>query len=553
MRQYQRRTAPAMRIHLAISVLVISAAVIGCRLVDSAVEMAVSTERSPAQETLPAETPGTSLIPATAEETASVSDSETPLPAGPNAAMLPAAQGDLAALTGIPQYQINLDIAPSLSSFSGNMRLDYVNNENVALDRLYFRLLPNGGKSFGDGTLSVTSAAVDGLPVEYELDQEDKTILELKLPAALPPGEQIRVEMGFSGEVPLDFGGGERPDGYGIYNLTDNVLALSGWYPVLAVYDETGWNLDPTSAIGDSLFSETSLYDVNVCLPEDVEAVATGVVVEQKQRDNDICSRYESGPVRDFFVIAGSEFNHISAEVNGTTVNSYYLPGHGAAAEKALKISADSLRIYNEKFGAYPFVELDVVEAPMRNALGVEFPGIVLIAEPLYDTPDKSSFQDATAHEVAHQWWYSVVGNDIFEEPWLDEGLTTYTSSLYYEDALPPEWLDALWNDWNERYERLKQEGRDDPVAESLAYFEADPEERSYSGVVYIKGALFFRAVRQEIGDEAFFEALAKYYQQYKYGVARGEDLLTVFETAAGRELDDLYQQWLYAPDGPSQ
>lgn len=463
----------------------------------------------------------------------------------PGAAMLPKARADLASLAGIPEYRIELEIAPSLSSFSGRMLLRYVNQESVPLDNLYFRLLPNGGKSYGDGSLQVTSAALESQPLRFEQDRADATVLQVYLPAALLPGGEARVEMAFSGEVPLDFGGGDRPEGYGIFNLTRNVLALSGWYPVLAVYDDSGWNLDPTSAIGDSLFSETALYAVTVCRPEDVVVVATGVTVDEESRDA-ACIRFESGPVRDFFIMASPEFDRVSSEVDGTAVHSYYLPGHSDAAGRVLQISADSLRIYNDKFGAYPFAELDVVEAPMRNALGVEFPGIVLVAETLYDTTDRPEFTIATAHEVAHQWWYSVIGNDIFEEPWLDEGLTTFSSSLYYEFAISPRAAEGLWDAWEDRYERLKQEGRDDPVAESLAYFEQDPGVRSYSGVVYIKGGLFFREVRREIGDDAFFKALQEYYRKNKYQVARGESLLAAFESAAGRQLDDLYQAWLY-------
>ncbi len=91
-----------------------------------------------------------------------------------------------------------------------------------------------------------------------------------------------------------------------------------------------------------------------------------------------------------------------------------------------------ALEIYNQQFGAYPYKELDVVEGPMRNALGVEYPGIVMIGASLYKAPEKPDFEITVAHEVAHQWWYNVVGNDVFDEPWLDEALATYSSDVYY-------------------------------------------------------------------------------------------------------------------------
>lgn len=553
MPEYSGRKFGASRVRFSLWLAVFSMAAFGCRLLSPgpaasqdpvfSPEAALTQNPPPAEPTEPPPGAQTKTPPGAARSTPGWGT----LPEiDPGAAMLPEARADLASLVGIPEYRIELEIAPSLASFSGRMLLSYVNRESIPLDSLYFRLLPNGGKSFGDGSLQVTSAALDSQSLRFEQDRADPTVLQVHLPAALPPGGEARIELAFSGEVPLDFGGGDRPEGYGIFNLTRNVLALSGWYPVLAVYDDSGWNLDPTSAIGDSLFSETALYAVTVCRPEDVVVVATGVTVDEESRDAAACIRFESGPVRDFFIMASPEYERVSSEVDGTVVHSYYLPGHSDAAGRALQISTDSLRIYNDQFGAYPFTELDVVEAPMRNALGVEFPGIVLVAETLYDTTDRPEFTVATAHEVAHQWWYSVIGNDIFEEPWLDEGLTTFSSSLYYEFALSPRAAEGLWDAWEDRYERLKQEGRDDPVAESLAYFEQDPGVRSYSGVVYIKGGLFFREVRREIGDDAFFKALQEYYQENKYQVARGESLLTAFESAAGRQLDDLYQSWLY-------
>jgi aminopeptidase N len=226
------------------------------------------------------------------------------------------------------------------------------------------------------------------------------------------------------------------------------------------------------------------------------------------------------------------------------------LPGHDTGGEAALSITADSLHVFNERYGAYPYTELDVVDAPMRNALGVEYPGIFLIASGLYEEPDQPSFAVATAHEVAHQWWYGVVGNDVFEEPWLDEALTTYSSSLYYQEVVGPGAYLGLVDYWQGRYDRLIQDGGDEPIAEDLSYFENATNPSSYGGVVYTKGALFFKALRDEIGDEAFFSALQGYYQEHKYQIARGDDLLDSFEEVTGKSLDGLFQDWLNSTEG---
>lgn len=489
----------------------------------------------PPTSTRPAPTPSPTLPP----------DQEGGLE--PGTALVEPEQAGLAALAGAPRYNLSLDIAQDLKSFQGSANVDFTNNENVALEALYFRLFPNEDGSYGDGALRVQAVRLAGKPVETRLSLGD-TVLEVPLPQALQPGEGVALEFEFQGQIPQDFGGSATPDGYGIYNLSDGVLALSGWYPILAVYDDDGWNLDPPSKIGDSVYSDVGFYEVEISYPGDLILAATGLKVEQDERQGTITARFESGPARDFFIVASSEFELASQRVNDTIVNSYYLPANERAGRKALTVASEALEIYNDKFGPYVYRELDVVAAPMRNALGVEFPGIVLIGARLYEDPDKPDFDITIAHEVAHQWWYSTVGNDVFEEPWLDEALATYSSSIYYEYALGSGYQEGLEGYWQGRYEQLKSQGRDDRVTASLDYFERQPGQSSYGGVVYIKGALFFKALREEIGDRAFFQALEAYYSKHSFGIARAADLLDEFETASGRDLSAFYDQWLYSP-----
>lgn len=462
--------------------------------------------------------------------------------AGQEAAMLPDARQDLETMGELNRYSISVDIDYAGHSFTGSERVKISNRETVPLDRLYFRLLPNGGKSYGGGALNVSRAAVDGQAVETHLSLSD-TVLEVPLAEPLEVGESAQVEFDFSGVVPVDFGNdADGQSGYGIYNLTDGVLALSGWYPILAVYDEQGWNLDPVSAIGDSVYSDSALYTVDVSAANDLVLATTGVQVEAGE-----ARRYASGPVRDFFMIMSPEFDVVSQEADGARINSFYLPGNEQAGEKALEVAAGSLQVYDQRFGPYPYSELDIVEAPMQNALGVEYPGIVLVSSDLYADPSEFTFAVATAHEVAHQWWYGVVGNDVFDEPWLDEALATYSSSVYFQQAEGEETYQGYAGYWLQNLQDLRDEGQDDVVTRSLSYFENQENGGSYGAVVYTKGALFFKTLRDEIGDRAFFSALQSYYQDHTYGIARTEDLLKAFETAAGRPLDDLYQEWLYS------
>jgi hypothetical protein len=454
---------------------------------------------------------------------------------------------DLSFLSQVPKYTIQLKLDFPAPTFQGQQSVSITNTQTTALNELYFRLLPNGQLSYGDGALTVQQVKVGGQAVQNELSEKD-SVLKVTLPQPLDPGQHVQVDLAFQGQVPQDFGHTAATSGYGIYNQSDNVLVLANWYPILAVYDSQGWNLDPVSYIGDSVFSEMAYYTVTISAPQELVIATTGIQAGQQVEDQTATTRFTSGPTRDFFIAASPDFKSTSKVFEGTTINSWYLPGNEQAAEQALSIAATSLGIYNDKFGSYPYPELDVVETPLRYALGVEYPGIVLIAKDLYKDPERPEFAVATAHEVAHQWWYNVVGNNVFDEPWLDEAMATYSSSLYYEDALGPAYVNGLVSSWQQRYTKLVQEGKDDLVTQTLAHFESlnDPAG-VYGGVVYSKGALFFSALRQEIGDQAFFKGLWNYYHAEEFRVATAKNLLDAFEQASGRDLQAFYQQWLYS------
>lgn len=465
------------------------------------------------------------------------------LPADQRLALLPEYQDDLQALTDLSRYAIETFVDYDAHAYQGHLTLAYTNTETAALDRLYFRLFPNGGKAYGDGSLTVESVAVNGQPVQTALALDD-SVLEVTLAAKLAPGQAARLDFEFAGRVPQDFGAGDDR-GYGIYNFTDDVLTLTGWFPLLAVYDEEGWNLDEVSNMGDSVYSDMALFTVDISIPAEAVIAASGVEAGQREAGDVTHYRFVSGPAREFVLAFSPDYEVSSQVIDGVTVNSYYLPYHAAGGEQALEDAARAIEIYNQAFGAYPYSELDVLDTPLEYAAGVEFPGVILLAGDLY-TPLDEYFSAVVAHEVAHQWWYHLIGNDIFDDPWLDEALASYSEFVFFEQVFGQEALQQIVAEYEGEYEQAVEWGLDDFVTASLDHYENDADAGDYGVVVYVKGALFFQALREEIGDEAFFAALRSYFTVRRYQIAAVQDLLDAFETTAGRSLDDLYQQWLY-------
>jgi aminopeptidase N len=332
---------------------------------------------------------------------------------------------------------------------------------------------------------------------------------------------------------------------YGVFNFDsgDQVLTLANWFPILAAWQDGDWQVDPVYGVGDAVVSETALYEVEVTAPKDWQIVTTGSEIGRTDLDGGVVHKFTSGPARDFAVVASPNFAGQQMETDGVLVRHWGLPDGEGRWGEAMQATLDALAVFDQRFGAYPYAELDVVAVPLELASGVEYPGLFLLEKQLYRPDEELPFLLGlvAAHEVAHQWWYGVVGNDVLAHPWQDEALATF-SSLVYQEKYQPEVLAGTITHYQE--DRLMAEdstgdtGIDQPVQDFLDRIE------TYSPVVYSKGALFFVDLRREIGDRAFFEALRSYYAKYAGQIATPEDLLGEFENACQCELDNVYTQW---------
>jgi hypothetical protein len=462
-------------------------------------------------------------------------------------ALLPDFADDVHLLAEAPHYQLQVQVDPSTAAFQGSLQLQYINQESVPLDQLFLRMYPNDGASYGAGSLRVMDATLNGQPAALAQPSAD-SILQIDLPAPLQPGESTVLAMNFQGQVPRDFAG-EEHGAYGIFNLTQQSMVLSAWYPILAVYDDSGWNLDLVNPVGDAVYGDMATYQVQVELPAAYTLAATGVQVESQPLGENALYTLVSGPAREFTLAASPRFGVVSETVDGVRVNAYYLDEATSAGKRILQVALDSLKTFNHQFGPYPYAELDIVQAELRYAGGVEFPGIVFIEAIRFEDGNNPVTPITVAHEVAHQWWYNLVGNDVVDEPWLDEALATYSSLVYWETIKGEAAYNQVVANFQESYDQALLDGVSGQITQGMEFYGLPEHASAYGAVVYTKGGLFFHALRQEVGDQAFFSALQDYFQQQRYGIATRADLLAAFESAAGRDLDRLYQEWLFGDE----
>jgi hypothetical protein len=450
------------------------------------------------------------------------------------------ARGVLDGLPGASVYEIELRISDDMLSLGGHEAVCYTNRENEPLEEVFFRLFPN----LLGGAVTVSALHVDGEDVAPVYELADSA-LRVPLAERLEPGEGVVIEMDFEVEVAE-----EMTRNYGLFGLFDGVLSLHEVYPVIPVYDDEGWNVELPSPQGDITYYDAGFYRVRVTAPANLVVVASGVQVGREEDGSDQTLTFVAGPARGFYLATSADYAVLSGTVGETRVNSYALAAQEDAAELALEFAMRALESYSERFGVYPYREFDVVSTPML-ALGMEYPGIVAITLGVYDldaevrgVPAPIMMEGTVGHEVAHQWFYNLVGSDQIDEPWLDEAVVQYVTGLYYLDTYGERGYQGWRGSWYDRWDGVERD--DIPIGLPVVAY----EDGAYGAIVYGRGPLFVEALAEEMGQEVFDGFLRDYAQSYAWDIGTGEVFRRLAEEHCQCDLTTLFTEWVYPEEG---
>ena len=439
------------------------------------------------------------------------------------------------ALDGATIYHMRIDVAEGYRRVAGEQEVHYTNTETEPLDEIYFRLFPN---LFG-GAITIDALTLNGEPVTGQLELEESA-LRLPLAQPLEPGASVVVGMTYRVEVPE-----VNEQNYGAFAFTADVLALAHAYPLIPAYDESGWNVEIPAPSGDVIYADSSFYLVELTMPEGTTMAASGTVIEEQGADGRTTQTIVAGPVRDFYMAGSPAFVEVSEQRGETTLRSYALPGQEEVNAEVLRIGAETLELFNALYGPYPYTELELASTP-NLALGIEYPGVVVMTERLYredgfagNVPRGALLESTVVHEVGHQWFYSTVGNDQLDAPWLDEALAQYVTYRYYE-TLGAQAAAGFEASLRDRWERVGE--ADIPIGLPVEEYNA----QEYGAIVYGRGPLFFiDALEEEIGQDTVDDFLRAYYDQFYFGIATGEGMREVAERTCGCDLNALWDAWV--------
>ena len=405
-------------------------------------------------------------------------------------------------------------------------RIDYTNVTSETLPNLMLNVHPNHSR--GTFELNEVRVDMDGEVVQPEVFPLDVT-LRLELPRPLQPDEHVAVLLDYALNLPKiqpteEFSGG----GFGYSNRS---VSLGNWYPVMAPYrEDKGWYGLKYFFVGDPYVTEIADYSITITTTEGVMVAGTGQETHEGNRWH-----YEAKQARSFAFAASDQYQVSSNEIGDVTVHSYYFPNNAEGGEVVLETATKAIELFTELYGTYPFSDYRVAETEFAG--GMEFSGLTFLGSVFYDEYDgttRTPLIPLTAHEVAHQWFYGLVGNDQLTEPWLDEAPAEYSAFLYYERYLPD---DTDWW-WFYAVDQWAPAGKID----NLVYVFRD--NREYFDAVYRRGAQFMNDLRETMGDPAFFGFLEEYQRRYAYQLAQSRDFFGLVQEFTTADLVPIQEEY---------
>ncbi len=386
------------------------------------------------------------------------------------------------------------------------------------------RAYPNG-ESYGD--IAFDSVLVAGKPVAFTVEGEDCDILSVPT-AGLEPNKSVEVELTYQ----VQLANVHHRLGY-----NDNTVNLGNWYPVLCHIDNGSYTASPYYNIGDPFVSEVANYKVSLTLPEKYVVASTGELTDALSSGGNVTYTYAANAVRDFAMVLSDKFTKISRTVGDTQVNYFYYAD--ADAETSLQTACGMVEMLNEKVGRYPYAQYSVAETEFCYG-GMEYPNLALV------TSRSESYQDAVAHETAHQWFYGLVGNDQIAAAWQDEGLSEFVTYLYLDKVgTVPLATNILQNirTYTTYVDVLdKYYSQVDCSLRPIYGYKNDGE---YVVFTYVKGSLLFSTLYETVGAAKFWKALSCYFDEAIFTVAPYSQLENCFAKVCGDEAANIFEQFV--------
>ena len=492
------------------------------------------------------------------------------------------------------QYRIEIDVNYHAASFTGREVVRFSNRTNHDLESINFHLYPNVGLGENDTQWLTVKRVKAGQHILRSSLKCRGAVLKVDLPIKLEAGKTLELTLDFEATLPRvqreetsllahflqevnDAVSDDRQprDARDIFFAGEQAMLLGYFYPMLATRQVLSSDYSLTAGGGGVVFSDVADYEVKVKADDDLIITASGINTASKPVvSSSTTSRqehtYRGEKLRGFALILGEGLKTVEKRAGNTRIVSYFREGDERVGKRMLEIAGRAVEVYTTAFGEYPYPLLNVIELPLSAGYsGIDFPGMMALAQAYYidfETPQaarlpgiireqadliEAALEFTLAHGTAHQWWGGAVGSDPQRAPYVDEALANYSAAYYYEAAYGRTAGEtAIEQQLRAPYQAYRLLGGVDmEVDKSAKEFHSSLQ---YTAIVQAKGSLLFAALRKEMGDEAFFNALRFYYQSRRFQIVSPDNLRSTFLVGAANQntVKSLFQRWIKEKHG---
>ncbi len=375
---------------------------------------------------------------------------------------------------------------------------------------------------------AISALTVDEVPADFTQSGYE---LSIDPEALLPGGESFVVRIEYSG-VPepvatqaIRFEVGWLTAADGTRFVVSEPDGAASWFPS---------NNHPL---------DKATYRIAITAPDPLLAAANGTLIETLTDLGATTYVYDMPqPMASYLatVVVGqltSVDDPVSTEAAGIPIRNVLPPDLVAEPPQNLDLQGEMLAFFEDRYGPYPFDIYGIAVVPDFPA-ALENQTLSIFGDGIVDAP---IFEYVLVHELAHQWFGNHVSPGDWSDIWLNEGFATYSEWLWIEERLGRQAAEVVITQRHETMAASPPYPPGDPVATDL-----------FNRSVYDRGALTLHALRQEVGDDAFFATLRTYVERFGGATAATSDFRAVAEEISGTELDTLFDAWLFADEVPA-
>ncbi|MFP5317035.1 MAG: M1 family aminopeptidase [Acidimicrobiia bacterium] len=389
-----------------------------------------------------------------------------------------------------PRYRLTVDVRLAENTVVGTTEVRFT--PDLETDRLVFRLWANGPRpTQAGGSMEAGEVTVDGRAAAVEASA-DATILDVRPGRTLARGRAIEARVPWTLHLPAS--SNDR------IARTGDAVRLGSFFPILGWEPGVGWRTEPpTGAFAEASTAPVADFDMTVTVPDGLTVLASGT--------SDRPGHWTAHAMRDVALSVG-RFTTASATAMAPGPVEVTVGVHHGIAEppqRYLDRVVAVLEDFAGRFGPYPWPSYTLAITPGLGG-GIEYPSHVM--------QGPGTIGRTTSHEVAHMWFYGLVGNNQGRDPWLDEGLASWGEARF-EDALA---------EFRAFRQPAAARGR---MGEPMTYW-ANAASAYYSGV-YVQGV----QALADLGPPDLVDcALRTYVAVYAHRIARPADLVAALRAS---------------------